>query len=146
MKMKTLAALATGVAMALSAQAAKALDEITVAYFLEWPMPMMAAKADGTYEKELGVKINWRSFETGTAMSAAMAAGDVQIAVSQGLPPFVVAVSGGQDLQIIDVAVSYSENGEVVTKTKTIDLTGGKRHELNFASDSQDVGLVASVE
>ena len=44
MKMKTLAALATGVAMALSAQAAKALDEITVAYFLEWPMPMMAAK------------------------------------------------------------------------------------------------------
>lgn len=114
MKMKTLAALATGVAMALSAQAAKALDEITVAYFLEWPMPMMAAKADGTYEKELGVKINWRSFETGTAMSAAMAAGDVQIAVSQGLPPFVVAASAGQDLQVLDVAVSYSDNDNCV--------------------------------
>jgi taurine transport system substrate-binding protein len=39
-----------------------------------------------------------------------MASGDVQIALSQGLPPFVVATSGGQDLQLVDVAVSYSEN------------------------------------
>ncbi|WP_293443909.1 ABC transporter substrate-binding protein [Planktotalea sp.] len=84
--------------------------EITVAYFLEWPMPMMAAKAAGTYDEALGTKVNWVSFETGTAMSAAMASGDVQIALSQGLPPFVVAVSGGQDLQLVDVAVSYAEN------------------------------------
>jgi len=84
--------------------------EITVAYFLEWPMPMMLAKAAGTYDEALGTKVNWVSFETGTAMSAAMASGDVQIALSQGLPPFVVAVSGGQDLQLVDVAVSYAEN------------------------------------
>ena len=84
--------------------------EITVAYFLEWPMPMMTAKAAGTYDEALGTKVNWVSFETGTAMSAAMASGDVQIALSQGLPPFVVAVSGGQDLQLVDVAVSYAEN------------------------------------
>jgi len=84
--------------------------EITVAYFLEWPMPMLAAKASGAYDEALGTKVNWVSFETGTAMSAAMASGDVQIAVSQGLPPFVVAASGGQDLQLLDVAVSYAEN------------------------------------
>ena len=88
--------------------------EITVAYFLEWPMPFQAAKVAGTYDEAMGVKVNWVSFDTGTAMSAAMAAGDVQIAVSQGVPPFVVATSAGQDLQIVDVAVSYSENDNCV--------------------------------
>lgn len=62
-------------------------EEITVAYFLEWPMPFEYAKVMETYEAEMGVDINWVSFDTGTAMSAAMASGDVQIAVSQGLPP-----------------------------------------------------------
>lgn len=111
---KTIAALLAGASMAMAANMAKAADEITVAYFLEWPMPMMAAKADGSFEKALGVKINWRSFETGTAMSAAMASGDVHIAVSQGIPPFVVAASAGQDIQVVDVAVSYSDNDNCV--------------------------------
>ena len=102
----------------LSAQAAAAMDEITVGYFLEWPMPFLAAKADGAYDEALGMKVNWVSFETGTAMSAAMASGDVQISVSQGVPPFVVAVSSGQPLQIVDVAVSYSENDNCVVKTE----------------------------
>ncbi|MCG8694040.1 MAG: ABC transporter substrate-binding protein [Minwuiales bacterium] len=111
---KTLTTAAIAAAVALSVTPAKALDEITVAYFLEWPMPFLAAKADGTYEREMGVKINWRSFETGTAMSAAMASGDVQMSVSQGVPPFVVAASAGQDIQVIDVAVSYSDNDNCV--------------------------------
>lgn len=100
-----------------AAIAAGHLEEITVAYFLEWPMPFLAAKAAGTYEEELGLKINWRSFETGTAMSAAMASGDVQISVSQGVPPFVVAASAGQAIQVIDVAVSYSDNDNCVVDT-----------------------------
>ncbi len=104
-------------ALVCSAQAAAAaghLEEITVAYFLEWPMPFQYAKVMGTYEEEMGVSINWVAFDTGTAMSAAMASGDVQISVSQGVPPFVVATSAGQDLQIVDVAVSYSENDNCV--------------------------------
>ena len=47
-------------------------------------------------------------------MSAAMASGDVQMSVSQGVPPFVVAASAGQDIQVIDVAVSYSDNDNCV--------------------------------
>jgi len=47
-------------------------------------------------------------------MSAAMASGDVQLSVSQGVPPFVVATSAGQDLQVVDVAVSYSDNDNCV--------------------------------
>jgi taurine transport system substrate-binding protein len=105
-----------GVALTAGAQAAfaEAHGEVTVAYFLEWPMPFQFAKVKGTYEEEMGAKINWVSFDSGTAMSAAMASGDVQIAVSQGVPPFVVATSAGQDIQIVDVAVSYSDNDNCV--------------------------------
>ena len=129
---KLIKSVVAGAVLALSSSAAYA--DITVAYFLEWPMPMMAAKAAGDYDKALGEKVNWVSFETGTAMSAAMASGDVQIALSQGLPPFVVATSGGQDLQLVDVAVSYAENQgcavhkdlEVTKETAGKELAGKK--------------------
>ncbi|MDU8911882.1 ABC transporter substrate-binding protein [Aestuariicoccus sp. MJ-SS9] len=115
----TLMGAAAGLAVLSGSQAAFAAGhggEITVAYFLEWPMPFQYAKQMGTYDEEMGVTVNWVSFDTGTAMSAAMASGDVQLAVSQGVPPFVVATSAGQDLQILDVAVSYSENDNCVVR------------------------------
>ncbi len=114
MKLKSKLMSATAGAVLFAGTSAAFAEDLTVAYFLEWPMPFQYAKATGIYEKELGVKVNWRSFGSGTEMSAAMASGDVQIAVSQGVPPFVVATSGGQDLQIVDVAVSYAENDNCV--------------------------------
>ena len=116
---KSLLKTSAAVALVASAQAAVAggHGEITVGYFLEWPMPFEYAKQMGTYDAEMGVKVNWVSFDTGTAMSAAMASGDVQISVSQGVPPFVVAASAGQDLQILDVAVSYSDNDNCVVSS-----------------------------
>lgn len=124
------AAAASALAMIASAQAASA-EEITVAYFLEWPMPFEYAKQMGAYEEAMGVDINWVSFESGVKMSAAMASGDVHLSVSQGLPPFVVATSAGQDLQILDVAVSYADNDNCVVrsdleidKTNTEELAG----------------------
>ena len=107
-----------GAAAALAIMAGPALaEEITVGYFLEWPMPFQYAKVMGTYDEEMGVTVNWVSFDTGTAMSAAMASGDVQLSVSQGVPPFVVAASAGQDLQVLDVAVSYSDNDNCVVRS-----------------------------
>ncbi len=136
MKFKTKLMGAVG-AMAMmtagTAALAEAHGEITVGYFLEWPMPFEFAKVNGTYDEALGMKVNWVSFDTGTAMSAAMASGDVQIALSQGVPPFVVATSAGQDLQAIDVAVSYSDNdncvvasGLEITKDNAKELEGHK--------------------
>lgn len=115
---KTACAFVSGAVMAISAQSAAAdgHGEITVGYFLEWPMPFLAGKNSGAYDEALGMKVNWVSFETGTAMSAAMASGDVQMSVSQGVPPFVVAASGGQDIQVVDVAVSYSDNDNCVVR------------------------------
>ncbi|WP_372884495.1 ABC transporter substrate-binding protein [Shimia sp.] len=135
MKQK-LAGTVAAFAMMAGAQGALAAEELTVAYFLEWPMPFQYAKAMGTYEKELGVKVNWVSFDTGTAMSAAMASGDVQIAVSQGVPPFVVAASAGQDIQIVDVAVSYSENDNCVV---------AERHEIDKDSAGELAGKKVAV-
>ena len=142
MKIGRLAGAVASLALLAGGQAAPALDEITVAYFLEWPMPFEYAKAMGTYEQEMGVKINWRSFDTGTAMSAAMASGDVQIAVSQGVPPFVVATSAGQDLQIIDVAVSYSDNDNCVARTD-LEITKDNAKELEGKKVVLPVGTAA---
>ena len=105
-----------GVIAAISAQGAAAEGQLTVGYFQEWPMPFQYAKVEGIYDAALGMEVQWRAFDTGTAMSAAMASGDVQLSVSQGVPPFVVATSAGQDLQILDVAVSYSENDNCVVR------------------------------
>ncbi len=121
------AVLATALGMA---GPALAQEQITIGYFLEWALPFEYAKATGLMEKEMGVKINWRSFDTGTAMSAAMASGDVQLSISQGVPPFIVAASAGQDLQVVDVAVGYSGNDNcVVSNQLDIDKTNAKALE-----------------
>ncbi len=114
LKTKLMSAVA-GVAMLSGAQAmADGHGGLTVGYFLEWPMPFQFAKAEGMYDEALGTEVKWVAFDTGTAMSAAMASGDVQLSVSQGIPPFVVATSAGQDLQVVDVAVSYADNDNCV--------------------------------
>ncbi len=132
-------------ALVCSAQAAAAgghLEEITVAYFLEWPMPFQYSKVQGTYEEAMGVKINWVRFDTGTAMSAAMASGDVQIAVSQGVPPFVVATSAGQDLQVLDVAVSYADNDNCVV-AEALEIDASSAGELAGKKVGVPIGTAA---
>lgn len=141
MIIKSLKNIAFGAALTVSASAAFA-KEITVAYFLEWPMPFQYAKVKGIYEERLGVDINWVAFDTGTAMSAAMAAGDVHISVSQGVPPFVVATSAGQDIKMVDIAVSYSDNDNcVVSAGLEIDKTNA--HELEGAKVAVPIGTAA---
>lgn len=132
---KTILGTVLGVAAALSGGTAMAdgHGEITVGYFLEWPMPFQFAKEMGKYDEALGTKVNWVAFDSGVKMSAAMASGDVQMSVSQGVPPFVVATSAGQDLQILDVAVSYADNdncvvasGLEIDKDSAAELAGKK--------------------
>ncbi|MEL6503653.1 MAG: ABC transporter substrate-binding protein [Pseudomonadota bacterium] len=118
---KVMKSVLAGAFMALSSTAAFAdghLKELTVAYFLEWPTPNQYAQANKIYEKELGIPVKWVSFDAGTAMSAAMASGDVQISFSQGVTPFLVATAAGQDLQVVDIAVSYSDNDNCVVRAE----------------------------
>ena len=142
MKKTMLTSAVSALAFMAGGHGALALDEITVAYFLEWSMPFEYAKAMGTYDTEIGVKVNWRAFDTGSAMSAAMASGDVQIAVSQGVPPFVVATSAGQDLQTIGVAVSYSENDNCVVRSD-LEITKDNAKELEGKKVAVPLGTAA---
>ncbi len=137
-KSKLLGAVA-GAAMLTGAQASA---EITVAYFLEWPMPFEYAKQMGTYEEALGMDINWVAFESGVKMSAAMASGDVQLSVSQGVPPFVVATSAGQDLQILDVAVSYADNDNCVVRSE-LEIDASNAGELAGKKVAVPLGTAA---
>ncbi|MGY6410302.1 MAG: taurine ABC transporter substrate-binding protein [Alkalilacustris sp.] len=121
----------TTLALALGTGAAQALDEITVAYFLEWPTPNQYAQAREIFDEAMGLKVNWRAFETGVQMSAAMAGGAVQILYSQGVPPFVIASSAGLDIELVGIAVTYDDNdncvvhaSEGITAENATDLVG----------------------
>ena len=139
----TFLSVVAGTALIAGAQTASAADgELNVAYFLEWPMPFQAAKVSGEYDEALGMKVNWVSFDTGTAMSAAMASGDIDISVSQGVPPFVVATSAGQDLQIIDVAVSYSDNDNCVVRSE-LEIDKGSAGEISGKKVAVPLGTAA---
>ena len=103
---------------------AMAQDGLTVAYFTEWPMPFQYAKAEGIYDETLGLPVNWVRFDSGTAMSAAMAAGNVQIAISQGVLPFIGAASAGQDLRIVDIALLPEARGAGIGAALLADVIG----------------------
>ncbi len=120
--MKTICKIATAVLFSAVSLSSHALDELNVAYFLEWPSANQVAQLEETFDKRMGLKVNWRSFDNGNAMTAAMVAGDIDIAYSQGFVPFVVGVSKGVDLRLIGVAMTYSENDNCVANT-SLDIT-----------------------
>jgi taurine transport system substrate-binding protein len=110
--MKTMTGLGV-MALALAGMgvtAAVAQDTVTVAYFLEWPTANQVAQVEKTYDEAMGVEVEWRAFGNGNEMTQAMLSGDVDIAYSQGLVPFVVGVTSGAPLKLVGIAVSYSEN------------------------------------
>ena len=92
-----------------AAPAESMLDELNVAYFLEWPTANQVAQAEQTYDAELGLTVNWFPFASGGDMAQAMESGDIDISYSQGLTPFANFVTGGSDLLLVGVAVSYAD-------------------------------------
>lgn len=134
--------LGASLALVLPAGAASAMEEITVGYFLEWPTPNLYAQAEGIYDETLGVRVNWRAFETGVAMSAAMAGGAVQIAFSQGVPPFVVATSAGLELQLTGIATTYDDYDNCVVHAGT-GISAGNAQELEGERVAVPLGTAA---
>lgn len=120
-------------AAVMAAGAAAAQDKVTVAYFLEWPTANQVAQVEKTYDKEMGVEVEWRAFGNGNEMTQAMVSGDVDIAYSQGFVPFVVGVTNGAPLKLVGIAVTYAENDLCIvrddagiTKDNAKDLEGKK--------------------
>ena len=98
-----------------------AVERVRVAYFLEWPTPNLVAKAAGTYAAALGVPVTWVAFDTGTQMTEAMRAGDIDIAYGHGLAPFVAAIDEGVPLVLAGIALEYPANDCVIRDGSGID-------------------------
>jgi taurine transport system substrate-binding protein len=132
---KAKATAALGVfALSLSAHAA----ELTIGWIAGID-PVKRAIADGEYEKAIGSKINWRQFEAGPAVVAAMASGDVQIG-NLGSSPLAAATSKNLPLVafIVTSQIQSSEalvvrNGSGINKPE--DLIG-KKIAVPFVSTS----------
>ncbi|MFY0611288.1 MAG: ABC transporter substrate-binding protein [Hyphomicrobiaceae bacterium] len=106
-----------------------AAEKVNVAFFLEWATPNQIAKVNKTYDKAMGVKVNWTDFKTGVAMTEAMLAGDIDIAFSQGLAPFVTAIQQGAPLKMIGIAVVYEANDCFVKNGLGIDSSNASELE-----------------
>ena len=110
------------------ASAAHAADSVNVAFFLEWATPNQIAKVDKAYDDAMGVDVKWTDFSTGVQMTEAMLAGDIDIAYSQGLAPFVTAIQQGAPLKMVSVAVVYEANDCFVNDT--LGITSANASEL----------------
>lgn len=122
------AAAAATLTAAVAVTPSVAAEKVNVAFFLEWATPNLIAKVDKSYEKAMGVEVNWTDFKTGTAMTQAMLSGDIDIAYSQGLAPFVTAIQQGAPLKMIGIAVVYEANDCFVKNG--LGITGANASEL----------------
>ena len=90
--------------------------QIDIAYFQHLPAPAQFAQAQRTFDRVLGLKVNWRHYEGGQQMLAALDSGEVQIAYSLGHVPFLVGVNAGADITMVGVAVSYPEGDNCILR------------------------------
>ena len=122
-------AAAASLAMAGMAGTAHAADSVNVAFFLEWATPNQIAKVDKAYDDAMGVDVNWTDFSTGVQMTEAMLAGDIDIAYSQGLAPFVTAIQQGAPLKMVSIAVIYEANDCFVANSLGINSSNASELE-----------------
>jgi taurine transport system substrate-binding protein len=106
-----------------------AADSVNVAFFLEWGTPNQISKVDKVYDDAMGVDVNWTDFSTGVQMTEAMLAGDIDIAYSQGLAPFVTAIQQGHPLKMVGVAMIYEANDCFVKNGLGIDASNASELE-----------------
>ena len=115
------------VALAFASGFAVAEDAITVAYQTGVD-PAKVAQADGEYEKATGKKINWRKFESGAEVIAAVASGDVPVG-NIGSSPMAAAASRGLPIETFLVAGVIGQSEALVVRNginSPADLVGKK--------------------
>lgn len=113
-------------ALALSAFAASA-ETMVIATFSD-PTPMNAVRATDAFEKATGWTIEWRVFNSGTDVIAALASGDVKVA-ELGSSPLAIAASQGVDLQMFMISYAIGESESLIAHNnsgieKVEDLAG----------------------
>lgn len=92
------------------------------------PLPYEAAIAEGKFDKATGWKIEWRKFNSGAEINAAMASGAVSIA-ELGSVPLAAGASQGVDYQMFMVGKAIGSSESLITRNgsginKPADLKG----------------------
>jgi taurine transport system substrate-binding protein len=131
------AALAAAAALALVAPAtARAADPITIAYQTVVE-PSKIPQADGSYEKATGATIDWRKFDSGADVIAAIASGGVDIGYV-GSSPLAAAASRELPIETIfivgligDSEALVARNGAGIAKLQDL---AGKKVAVPFVS------------
>jgi len=105
---------ALGLVTATSSAALAAGKEVTIGYQTVVD-PSKVAQADGLYEKATGWTINWRKFDSGADVIAAIASGDIQIGYV-GSSPLAAAASRELPIQTILVAALIGDAEQLVVR------------------------------
>jgi taurine transport system substrate-binding protein len=146
---KTLFAAALG-ALALMPGAARAVDQTVVVGYQTDALPSSVAIANGDFEKATGTKIDFRRFNSGAEIFAAIASGDVQVGYV-GSSPFAAATSRGLDVKAFYLAsISGVDEALVVRHGSGInslaDLKGKKLAAAPVSTDHyQLLALIKSL-
>lgn len=118
-----------GLNIGLTIAQAEETNPVTVAYQTGVD-PSKVAQADGLYEKATGRTIDWRKFESGAEVIAAVASGDVVVG-NIGSSPLAAAASRGLPIKTFLVAGVLGSSEALVVRnnaaiTKPADLVGKK--------------------
>jgi taurine transport system substrate-binding protein len=133
----------------LGAASAQAADKVVVAYQTD-ALPSSVAIANGDFDKATGVQIDFRRFNSGAEIFAAIASGDVQIGYV-GSSPFAAATSRGLDVKAFYLAsISGIDEALVVRNGSGInslaDLKGKKLAAAPVSTDHyQLLALIKSI-
>jgi len=110
--------------------------DVTVAYQTTVD-PAKVAQADGTYEKATNAKIDWRKFDNGADIIAAIASGDVQIGYL-GSSPLTAAITRKVPVQTFLIATQIGAAEALVARDgsgiKTPQDLVGKKIAVPFVS------------
>ncbi|QCN99969.1 taurine ABC transporter substrate-binding protein (plasmid) [Azospirillum argentinense] len=133
----------------LAPMSAEAAGKIVVAYQTD-ALPSSVAIANGDFAKATGAEIDFRKFNSGADIFAAIAAGDVQVGYV-GSSPFAAAVSRGLDVKAFYLASSSGTDEALVVRNGSgietpADLKGKKLAAAPVSTDHYQLLAVLKQE
>ncbi|HXG04599.1 MAG TPA: aliphatic sulfonate ABC transporter substrate-binding protein [Candidatus Binatia bacterium] len=140
-----LTAVLLAVAMVAPSRAQSRPEKITIAYQVI-PNGEIVAKALGWHEKELGVRIDWKQFDSGRDVNTAMVAGSVDIGLV-GSSPAAAGIASGIPYDVIWIYDVIADNEALVVRKgrgiKSVKDLAGKKVAAPFGSTTHYHLLVA---
>lgn len=130
---------------AVQLQAQAKPEQVTIGYQVI-PNEEIIAKALGWHEKEMGVKISWKQFDSGRDVNTAMAAGSIDFGLA-GSSPVAAGISQGVPYEVIWLYDVIADNEALVVKKgkgiKAVKDLVGKKVAAPFGSTTHYHLLVA---